>query len=78
VVFVVEVLVIIQYSVLADRKCSNIKGGMNKVMKTFICRGCVILETGTGCTSIDIGVEANLKLVVQLWRTESELDGINS
>jgi len=36
---------------------------MYKVMKTFICRGCVIPVTGSGCTSIDIGVNANLELV---------------
>ena len=36
---------------------------MYKVKKTFICRGCMIPETGTGCTSVDIGVDANLELV---------------
>jgi len=36
---------------------------MYKVTKTFICRGCVIPLTGTGCTSVDIGVYANLELV---------------
>jgi len=45
------------------RKCSGIKGSMYNVMKTYICRGCVIPVTGTGCTSIDIGVNANLELV---------------
>jgi len=45
------------------RKCSGIKGSMYKVMKTFVCRGCMNPITGTGCTSIDIGVNANLKLV---------------
>jgi len=45
------------------RKCSSIKGSMYKVMKTLICRGCVNAVTGTGCTSVDIGVNANLKLV---------------
>jgi len=35
---------------------------MYKVMKTFICRGCVIPVTGTRCTSVDIGVSANLEL----------------
>jgi len=38
---------------------------MYKVMKTFICRGCVNPVTGTGCTSVDIGGDANLKLVVK-------------
>jgi len=33
---------------------------MYKVMKTFICRGCMNLVTGTGCTSV---VNANLELV---------------
>jgi len=45
------------------RKCSGIKGSMYKVMKTSICRGGVIPVTGTGCTSVDIGVNANLELV---------------
>jgi len=45
------------------RKCSAIKDSMYKVMKTFICRGCVIPVTGTGCTSVDIRVNANLVLV---------------
>jgi len=46
-------------------KCSGIKGSMYKVMKSFICRGCMIPVTGTGCTSVpvDIGVNANLELV---------------
>jgi len=36
---------------------------MYKVMKSFICRGCVNPVTGTGCTSVDIGGDANLELV---------------
>ena len=76
------------------RKCSGITDGMYKVMKTFICRGCMNPVTGTGRTSVDIRVNANLELVdkfcylgdmlsytemlMQLWRTEFELDGINS
>jgi len=36
---------------------------MYKVMKTFICRGWANAVTGTGCTSVDIGVNANLELV---------------
>jgi len=44
-------------------KCSGIKGNIYKVMKTFICRGCVYPVTSTGCTSVDIGVNANLELV---------------
>jgi len=50
-------------SILALWKCSGIKGSMYKVIKTFICSGCVIPVTGTGCTSADIGVNANLELV---------------
>jgi len=48
---------------LVHRKCSGINGSMYKVMKTFICRGCMIPVTGTGCTSVDTGVNANLELV---------------
>jgi len=45
------------------RKCNGTKGSMYKVMKTFICRGCMNPVTGrpTGCTSVDIGVNANLE-----------------
>jgi len=45
------------------RKCSTIKGSMNQVMMTLLCRGCVNLVTGTGRTSVDIGGDANLELV---------------
>jgi len=31
---------------------------MYKVMKTFVCRGCMNSVTGTGHTSVDIGVNA--------------------
>ena len=31
-------------------KCSDIKISMYKVMRTFVCRGCVKPATGTGCT----------------------------
>jgi len=48
------------------RKCSGIKGSMYKVMKSFICKGCVNTVTGTGCTSVDIGGDANLELVEKL------------
>jgi len=34
-----------------------------KVMKTFVCRGCVNPVTGIECTIVDIGVNANLELV---------------
>jgi len=36
---------------------------MYKVITTFVCRGCVNPVTGTGCTNIDISVNANLELV---------------
>jgi len=36
---------------------------MYKVMKTFICRGRMNPVTGTGSTSVDIGVNAKLELV---------------
>jgi len=35
---------------------------MSKVM-SFICRGCLNPVTGTVCTSVDIGVSANLELM---------------
>jgi len=51
------------------RKCSGIKGSMYKVMKTFVCRGCLIPVTGRGCTNVDIGGDANLELVDECgWR----------
>jgi len=37
------------------RKCTGINGIMYKVMKTFVCRGCMNPVTGTRRTSIDIG-----------------------
>jgi len=36
---------------------------MYKVVKSFICRGCMNPVTGTGCTSAAIGDGANLELV---------------
>jgi len=36
------------------KKCSGIKGSMYKVLKSFVCRGCVNPVTSTGCTSADI------------------------
>ena len=45
------------------KKCSNIKGIMSKVMKSFICRGCLNPVMNAGCTCVDIGVSANLELV---------------
>ena len=45
------------------RKYSGIEGSRYKVMKTFICRGCMNSVTGIGCTSVDTGINANLELV---------------
>jgi len=36
---------------------------MYKVMKSFICTGCINPVTGTGRTSVDIVVNANLEFV---------------
>jgi len=36
---------------------------MYKVMKSFICKGCMNPVTSTAHTSVDVGVSANLKLV---------------
>jgi len=36
---------------------------MYKVMKSFVCRGCVNPVTSTECTSVYIGNNANLELV---------------
>ena len=40
----------------------GIKGSMYKVMKTFVCRGCMNPVTSTRCRSVDIGVNASLEL----------------
>jgi len=45
------------------RKSSGRKGSMYKVMRTCVCRGCRNPVTSAGCTSVDIGVNANLELV---------------
>jgi len=45
------------------KKCSGIKGSMYKVMKSFICRGCLNPVISTGHTSVDIGASANLEVV---------------
>ena len=64
-VYVVDALVIIQCSCQkwVHRKCYGIKGRMYKVIKTFVCRGCVNPVTSTGCRNVDVGVNANLGLV---------------
>jgi len=36
---------------------------MYKVMKSFVCKGCMNPVTSTGCTSVDIGVNENLELM---------------
>jgi len=36
---------------------------MYKVMRSFICRGCLNPVISTGCTSVDIVASANLELV---------------
>jgi len=46
-----------------NNKCSGIKGSMSKVMKSFICRGCLNPVTSSGRTSIDTDPSANLELV---------------
>jgi len=45
------------------KKCSGIKGSMYKVMRSCICRGCSNPVISTGHTSVDIGANANLKVV---------------
>jgi len=49
----------IQYQMGVHRKCGGTKGSIYKVMKTFVCRGCMNPITGTACTSDN----ANLDLV---------------
>jgi len=44
----------------------GIKDSTSKVMKSFICRGCVNPVTSTGCTSCHIVASANLELVNKL------------
>jgi len=39
---------------------------MYKVMKTFVCRGCVNPVTGTSRPGVDIGANANMVLVDKL------------
>jgi len=45
------------------KRCNGIKDSMSKVMKSFICRGCLNPVTSSGCTSVDIGASAHLELV---------------
>jgi len=46
-----------------NKKCSGINSNMSKVMRSFICRGCLNPVTSTGHTNVDIDVSANLQLV---------------
>ena len=45
------------------RKCSGIKGSISKVLKSFICRGCLNPVTSTGHTTVDIGANAILEFL---------------
>jgi len=45
------------------KKCSGIKGSMYRVMRSFICRGCLNPVISTGHSSVDIGASANLEIV---------------
>ena len=45
------------------KKCSGIRGGMLKVMKSFICRSCLNPVNTAGRTSVDIGARERLDLV---------------
>ena len=38
------------------KKCSGIKGSMSKMVKSFICRGCLNPVSSAGRISVDIGV----------------------
>ena len=48
---------------MGTQEGSGIKGSMSKVMKSFICRGCLNSVIDTGRTSVDIGAHAHLELV---------------
>jgi len=64
VVSVIEVLMVIQYSVLVVRSgYIRSLGSMSKVIKSFICRGCLNPLIITCCSSVDIGESANLEVV---------------
>ena len=53
----------VKYQKWVHKKRSGIKGSMLKVMKSFICRGCLNLVTSAGHTSVDIEASAKLELV---------------
>ena len=44
-------------------KCKDIKDSMYKVMKSFVYRGSMNPVTGTKCSGVDIGVNANMEFV---------------
>ena len=54
------------------KKCSDIKGSMLKVAKSFICRGCLNPVTSAVRTSVDIGASAEMSRdengQVDVWR----------
>ena len=71
-VSLVQVLIVIQYSVLVLRSGYTrsvvvlwylIESSMSKVMKSFICRCCLNTITSTGRTTVDIDASANLELM---------------
>ena len=45
------------------KKCSDLKGSMSKVAKSFISRGSLNPVTSAGRSSVDIAVSAKLELV---------------
>ena len=51
------------YHKWVHKKCSGIKCSMYKVIRSFICRGCLNPVISTGHTSVDIGASANLEVV---------------
>jgi len=57
------------------KKCSAMKGSMSKVMKSFICTGCLNPVTSTSHTSVDIGVSANLEFVDRFYYFGDMLSG---
>jgi len=65
VVYVPEMFVAFQYNVLVVTSgyTRKLKGSMYKVMRSFICRGCLNPVISTGHTSVDIGAHANLEVV---------------
>jgi len=44
-------------------RCSGMGGSMLRVARSFVCRGCVGPVTSAGCTGVDVGASAGLKLV---------------